>query len=92
MSSQLVDALQSDRVLLMDGAMYTELARAGLPEGECGERWNLTNPISVETVHRAYINAGAVCLLTNTFQALPAEAGQTGGTGLAPARPSIRFQ
>lgn len=74
MSSRILDALQSDRVLLMDGAMYTELARAGLRDGECGERWNLTNPAAVEAVHRAYVDAGAACLLTNTFQALPAAA------------------
>ena len=30
MSSRLLDALRSNRVLLMEGAMYTELARAGL--------------------------------------------------------------
>ncbi len=71
--SRFLEALHSGRVLLMDGAMGTELIRAGLdPEKECAESWNLTHPERVRAVHRAYVNAGARCLLTNTFQANPA--------------------
>jgi 5-methyltetrahydrofolate--homocysteine methyltransferase len=62
-------ALRSGRVLLMDGAMGTELWRAGLPEGMCGEIWNIAHPGRVRTVHKAYFDAGAEVLLTNTFQA-----------------------
>ncbi|TMQ32259.1 MAG: methionine synthase, partial [Planctomycetota bacterium] len=39
-----LESLHSGRVLLMDGAMGTELQRAGLAEGECYELWNLTHP------------------------------------------------
>jgi 5-methyltetrahydrofolate--homocysteine methyltransferase len=53
----------------MDGAMGTELQRAGLPSGECGACWNLTEPERVRMIHQAYVDAGAQCLLTNTFQA-----------------------
>ncbi len=67
--SAFLDALQSGRVLLMDGAMGTELGRAGLPEDGCGEIWNLTYPERVRAVHQAYADAGADVLLTNTFQA-----------------------
>jgi 5-methyltetrahydrofolate--homocysteine methyltransferase len=67
--SGFLDALRSGRVLLMDGAMGTELRRAGLPEDECGEIWNLTDPERVRAVHQAYVDAGADVLLTNTFQA-----------------------
>ena len=42
--SRFLQALYSGRVLLMDGAMGTELQRAGLQPGECGELWNLTHP------------------------------------------------
>jgi len=70
--SRFLDALRSGRVLLMDGAMGTELHRAGLKPGECGELWNLTQPEKVRTIHRAYVDAGAEVLLTNTFQANPA--------------------
>jgi methionine synthase I (cobalamin-dependent) len=67
--SRLLEALRSGRVLLMDGAMGTELQRAGLGPRESGEVWNLTQPERVRAVHRAYVNAGAEVLLTNTFQA-----------------------
>src|SRR5260370_41064467 len=65
------EALQSGRVMLMDGAMGTELQRASLQPGECGEFWNVTEPERVRAVHQAYVDAGAQCLLTNTFQANP---------------------
>jgi 5-methyltetrahydrofolate--homocysteine methyltransferase len=67
--SRFLEALHSGRVLLMDGAMGTELQRAGIGEGECYELWNLTHPERVQAVHRAYAEAGAEVLLTNTFQA-----------------------
>jgi 5-methyltetrahydrofolate--homocysteine methyltransferase len=67
--SRFLDALRSGRVLLMDGAMGTELQKAGLQPGECGELWNLTHPERVRAVHQAYVDAGAEVLLTNTFQA-----------------------
>ncbi len=70
--SRFLDALRSGRVLLMDGAMGTELQRAGLQPGECGELWNLTNPERVLAIHQAYVDAGAEVLVTNTFQANPA--------------------
>ena len=70
--SRFLDALHSGRVLLMDGAMGTELQRAGLKPGECGEMWNITHPERVRAIHQAYVDAGAEVLLTNTFQANPA--------------------
>ncbi|MCI0682190.1 MAG: homocysteine S-methyltransferase family protein [Gemmataceae bacterium] len=65
-------ALHSGRVLLMDGAMGTELLRAGVPRDACLEEVNLTRPGLVERIHREYAEAGADVLLTNTFQANPA--------------------
>jgi len=55
----------------MDGAMGTELQRAGLGPEECGELWNLSRPDQVRSIHQAYVDAGAECLQTNTFQANP---------------------
>lgn len=69
--SRLLEVLQSGRVLLMDGAMGTELQRASLKPGESGEFWNITEPDRVRAIHQAYVDAGAQCLLTNTFQANP---------------------
>src|SRR5258707_3028675 len=71
MSQRFLDALRSGRVLLMDGAMGTELQKAGLQPGECAELWNLTHPERVRDVHQAYVNAGAEIILTHSFLANP---------------------
>jgi 5-methyltetrahydrofolate--homocysteine methyltransferase len=69
--NRLLEALHSGRVLLMDGAMGTELQRLGMQDGECSALWNLTHPEEVCAVHAAYLEAGAEILLTNTFLAFP---------------------
>jgi len=63
------EALHSGRILLMDGAMGTELQRAEISAGACNESWNLDHPDRVQAIHKAYVDAGAECLLSNTFQA-----------------------
>lgn len=55
------------RPLLADGAMGTQLMLAGLEQGACGEAWNLTNADRVLAIQRRYAEAGADCILTNTF-------------------------
>ncbi len=54
------------RVLVLDGAMGTMLQQFGFNSG-CGEELNLTNPELVKKVHRAYAEAGANIIITNTF-------------------------
>jgi 5-methyltetrahydrofolate--homocysteine methyltransferase len=76
--SRFLDALRSGRVLLMDGAMGTELQRAGLANGERGEMWNLSQPEQVRSVHRSYAEVGAEVLLTNTFLADPGNLERSG--------------
>jgi 5-methyltetrahydrofolate--homocysteine methyltransferase len=56
-----------DRPLLADGAMGTQLMLAGLEQGSCGEEWNLTHRDRVLAIQRRYAEAGADCILTNTF-------------------------
>ena len=56
-----------DRRLVCDGAMGTQLMLAGLESGQCGELWNLTHPERVLAIQRRYAEAGADCLITNTF-------------------------
>ncbi len=68
-SPDLVETLRSGRILLMDGAMGTELQRAGCVHGECCEAWNLSRPDKVRAIHQSYADAGADVLLTNSFQA-----------------------
>ncbi|HXV62005.1 MAG TPA: homocysteine S-methyltransferase family protein [Vicinamibacteria bacterium] len=62
----LLEALKRG-VLLSDGAMGTELQRAGLPPGGCGEAWNLDAPEKVLAIQRAYVAAGSDILITNSF-------------------------
>ncbi|MGQ9780339.1 MAG: homocysteine S-methyltransferase family protein [Bacillota bacterium] len=66
----LAEAVKND-VLLLDGAMGTQLQEAGLPPGVAPEWWNLAEPAKVEAIHRAYREAGAQMLETNTFGANP---------------------
>jgi 5-methyltetrahydrofolate--homocysteine methyltransferase len=70
--SRLLELLASGNVLLMDGAMGTELQKQGLVDGECAELWNLSRPEPIRAIQAAYREAGATSLLTNTFQANPA--------------------
>ena len=58
-------------VLVFDGAMGTMLQNSGLPAGACPDLWVLTDPDKVAAVHRAYVDAGAQIVETNTFGAIP---------------------
>ena len=64
--TKLLDILK-ERVLVGDGAMGTQLFEAGLPAGACAEEWNVTHADEVRRIQRAYVEAGADFLLTNTF-------------------------
>jgi len=56
-------------LFFLDGAMGTELIEAGAAPSVCNELLNLQSPQIVGSVHRAYIDAGADAVLTNTFGA-----------------------
>jgi 5-methyltetrahydrofolate--homocysteine methyltransferase len=66
MKKTLLETLR-ERVLVSDGAMGTQLMAAGLEQGACGEMWNVTHPDRVRDIQRRYVEAGADCLITNTF-------------------------
>jgi 5-methyltetrahydrofolate--homocysteine methyltransferase len=70
MKKILLEALREHR-LVCDGAMGTQLMLAGLESGNCGELWNLTHPERVLAIQRRYVEAGADCLITNTFGGSP---------------------
>jgi 5-methyltetrahydrofolate--homocysteine methyltransferase len=65
--SKLLDLLHRRRLLIGDGAIGTMLEAAGLPAGSCRELWNVEQPDKVLAVHRAYVEAGADIIETNTF-------------------------
>src|SRR5580658_4808468 len=66
MKKLLLETLR-ERRLVCDGAMGTQLMLAGLANGDCGEAWNLSHPERVLKIQRNYVEAGADCLITNTF-------------------------
>ncbi len=55
--------------LLADGAMGTQLHKAGAAFTACFEALNLNAPAMVQAVHRDYLLAGADLIETNTFGA-----------------------
>lgn len=65
--SERLDVLLERRPAVCDGAMGTQLQSLGLPVRRSGEPWNVDEPGHVRRVHRAYLDAGADLLLTNTF-------------------------
>ena len=54
---------------IFDGAMGTMLQAGGLKAGACPELMNVDAPEVVKNIHRAYIDAGATIIETNTFGA-----------------------
>jgi homocysteine S-methyltransferase len=68
MTTRLLDYLTT-RPLLADGAMGTMLHARGLRFDSALDELNLTQPASVAEIHRAYIDAGAQMIVTNTFGA-----------------------
>lgn len=61
----------SERVLVGDGAIGTELLSRGATPETGIERLNLIAPDIVRNLHRDYINAGSRVIETNTFSASP---------------------
>ena len=83
--ARLRQALQQ-RILVLDGAMGTMIQAADLRAADfggaalegCNEHLNLTRPDVVRAIHRAYLDAGADCVSTNTFGCAPYVLGEYG--------------
>ena len=69
MKTTLQSLLARGEPVLADGAMGTLLAAQGLPAGSPPPLWNAEQPDKVRAVHRAYIEAGAQIILSNSFVA-----------------------
>ena len=61
------ELLSTRDVLMVDGAMGTQLFATELEAGDAPERMNLTNPDAIVAVHERYIAAGSDIVLTNSF-------------------------
>ncbi len=62
-------AFLSSNLVRLDGGMGTLLFERGLAAGERPEHWGLTHGEVIEDIHRAYFEAGANVVATNTFGA-----------------------
>ncbi|MFA6166587.1 MAG: homocysteine S-methyltransferase family protein [Gemmatimonadaceae bacterium] len=67
MPEPLLDLVRRGATVIGDGGMGTELQRAGLEPGGCGDEWNLSHPEEVQAIQRRYVDAGSQIILTNTF-------------------------
>jgi methionine synthase I (cobalamin-dependent) len=67
MKTNLQTLLDSGQPIIADGAMGSMLFSMGLDRGSSTELWNVEQPEKVGSVHRAYIEAGAQIVLTNTL-------------------------
>jgi methionine synthase I (cobalamin-dependent) len=56
-------------LLLLDGAMGTQLIARGIQAGACNEYLNIDSPQIISDIHESYIRAGSDAIITNTFGA-----------------------
>lgn len=61
------ELFRKDRTLLLDGAMGTMLQKSGLKLGERPDLISITHPEIVESINRAYVQAGSDLICANTF-------------------------
>jgi len=64
-----LNELLAGSLMISDGAWGTQLQVRGLQPGTTPDTWNLTHAEQVESVARAYAEAGSQVILTNTFRA-----------------------
>ena len=69
MKNSWLQQLEADQIVLIDGAMGTDLQRRGVPMDKMA--WSgaavLTHPNIVRETHEDYIRAGAKVIITNTY-------------------------
>ena len=98
MSETRIEELLKERILVLDGGMGTFIQAEGLTEADFrGERFagherdlkgnndllNLTRPDLIQAMHRAYLEAGADIVETNTFNATAISQADYGTEALA---------
>src|SRR5271155_634960 len=67
MTDRLTELLADRPWLLADGATGSNLFDRGLQSGDAPELWNSDHPERVAQLQRAFIEAGADIILTNSF-------------------------
>ena len=59
--------LTRSKIVVLDGAMGTELQKLGMPNGVCVEKWVLENPHNLINVQKNYKEAGSDVVYSCTF-------------------------
>ena len=67
MTASISDLLETNGYAVADGAMGTQLFAVGLSAGDPPEAWNVHHAEEVRAIHRAYLQAGADLVITNSF-------------------------
>lgn len=74
----LAERLARGPCLRLDGGLGTLLLARGLPPGAPPEPWNVERAAELTAVHRAYVEAGAEAVQTNSFGGHPARLARYG--------------
>ena len=69
MKKSILEAIKNSR-LYFDGGTGTVLSEMGLPSGMPPEMWNISEAEKIVSLHRAYIEAGANIIKTNSLEKL----------------------
>ena len=69
--NNLRERIASKEIILMDGAMGSELMKHPEYAGNHPSELNINNPEIATAIHRAYVEAGAEMIITNTFDVNP---------------------
>ena len=57
------------KIIFLDGATGTELAKLGMPHGICPEAWVVEHPDTIATIQKNYEQAGSNIVYACTFGA-----------------------
>ena len=68
MTKQEFQKLTEDHVLLLDGATGSNLMKAGMPRGVCTESWVLEHKDVIQSLQKAYIEAGSHIIYAPTSE------------------------
>ena len=69
MTREAFNALVARGVVLLDGAMGSQLRARGMPVGVCTEQWACEHPDVIVDLQRAYVEAGSDIIYAPTFSA-----------------------
>jgi 5-methyltetrahydrofolate--homocysteine methyltransferase len=67
--SKFLERLRTGEPLVLDGGFGSMLIAHGLPRGAPPDAWTLERPEVLESIHRAYVEAGSEAVHANTFGA-----------------------